>query len=219
MKYRCLVLDHDDTAVNSTKCIHYPCFLETLSILRPGKTISLEDFFKCNFDPGFFKLCTDIYGYTEDEMKFESDYWLKYAFSHTAEFLDGIPEIIKRQKKEGGIICVVSHSSPDFILKDYKTASLPEPDIIFGYNPKEKEKMKPSTFPLTEIMRIFNVDKSEMLVVDDLKPGYDMAANAGVDFAYSGWSPCRIKPIEDFMRMHNVIFPETAKDLYDFLFS
>ena len=28
MKYKCLVLDHDDTVVDSTASIHYPAFLE-----------------------------------------------------------------------------------------------------------------------------------------------------------------------------------------------
>ena len=36
MRYKCLVLDHDDTVVDSTASIHYPAFLEALKILRPG---------------------------------------------------------------------------------------------------------------------------------------------------------------------------------------
>ncbi|HOK48860.1 MAG TPA: hydrolase, partial [Sedimentibacter sp.] len=30
MKYKCLVLDHDDTAVKSTPDIHYPSFVKAL---------------------------------------------------------------------------------------------------------------------------------------------------------------------------------------------
>ena len=52
MRYKCLVLDHDDTVVNSTATIHYPAFLEALKLLRPGVTISLDDYFRENFDPG-----------------------------------------------------------------------------------------------------------------------------------------------------------------------
>ena len=26
MKYRCLIVDHDDTVVNSTATVHFPCF-------------------------------------------------------------------------------------------------------------------------------------------------------------------------------------------------
>ena len=36
MKYKCLVLDHDDTVVDSTAEIHFPAFVEYLKIARPG---------------------------------------------------------------------------------------------------------------------------------------------------------------------------------------
>ena len=39
----------------------------------------------------------------------------------------------------------------------------------------------------------------ELLVVDDLKPGYDMARAAGVPFAAAGWAN-DIPEIEGFMR-------------------
>ena len=58
MRYKCLVLDHDDTVVDSTASIHYPAFLEALKILRPGvQQITLEEYFKENFDPGFIEMC------------------------------------------------------------------------------------------------------------------------------------------------------------------
>ena len=34
LRYKCLVLDHDDTAVQSTPEIHYPAFCETVETLR-----------------------------------------------------------------------------------------------------------------------------------------------------------------------------------------
>ena len=33
MRYQCLVLDHDDTVVNSTATINYPAFVQTLQKL------------------------------------------------------------------------------------------------------------------------------------------------------------------------------------------
>ena len=36
LKYPCLVLDHDETVVQSEKTIGYPCFCQTLSRIRPG---------------------------------------------------------------------------------------------------------------------------------------------------------------------------------------
>ena len=31
MRYQCLIFDHDDTTVNSTAKIHYPCFVEYMA--------------------------------------------------------------------------------------------------------------------------------------------------------------------------------------------
>ena len=51
MRYKCLVLDHDDTVVNSTATIHYPCFCEFLKEVRPQAThYTLEDYFRWNFE-------------------------------------------------------------------------------------------------------------------------------------------------------------------------
>ena len=45
MRYQCLVLDHDDTVVNSTATINYPAFVQTLQKLRPDVHMTLDDFF------------------------------------------------------------------------------------------------------------------------------------------------------------------------------
>ena len=38
VRYQCLVLDHDDTVVNSTASVNYPAFVQTLKTLRPDGT-------------------------------------------------------------------------------------------------------------------------------------------------------------------------------------
>ena len=35
LRIKCLVLDHDDTAVKSTPEINYPSFMKALAVLRP----------------------------------------------------------------------------------------------------------------------------------------------------------------------------------------
>lgn len=35
MRYPCLVVDHDDTVVNSTATVHYPCFVEYTGSIIP----------------------------------------------------------------------------------------------------------------------------------------------------------------------------------------
>jgi phosphoglycolate phosphatase len=45
LKYKCLILDHDDTSVKSTPDIHYPSFVQALKELRPNeKPITFEEF-------------------------------------------------------------------------------------------------------------------------------------------------------------------------------
>ena len=65
LKYPCLVLDHDDTVVNSTATIHHPCFQLFLDQYRPGMKCSLEDYFVKNFDPGFMPMCRGEYGMSQ----------------------------------------------------------------------------------------------------------------------------------------------------------
>lgn len=47
-------------------------------------------------------------------------------------------------------------------------------------------------------MKRFNLDNNEMLVLDDLKPGLDMARSCNVAFAGAGWSHV-IPEIENYI--------------------
>ena len=68
MKYKCLILDHDDTVVNSTATIHYPSFIAYLKEYRPErvKNYMLEDFIAKNFNPGIVSLFRDELELTDE---------------------------------------------------------------------------------------------------------------------------------------------------------
>ena len=68
LKYPCLVLDHDDTTVNSTATVHYPCFVEYMEKHFPNVHLTLEEYFRYNFDPGVIELFTNICGMTWEQM-------------------------------------------------------------------------------------------------------------------------------------------------------
>ena len=53
---------------------------------------------------------------------------------------------------------------------------------------------------LQETMRILNLKPEELLMVDDLKPGYDMAKACGVPFACAGWSDNQIPVVREYMQ-------------------
>ena len=215
MKYPCLVFDHDDTVVNSTATIHHPCFVKYLNTYRPGMTCSLEDYFLKNFDPGFLSMCRDDYGMSEEDLLGEGAFWRDYVKDHIPLAYDGIREIMERHKVQGGLICVVSHSYEDNIRRDYAANGLPDPDLVFGWE-QPPERRKPEPWPLEEIMRRFGLRPQELLMIDDLKPGYDMAMACGVDFAAVGWAN-DIPQIERFMRAHCRRYFKTVPELAAFL--
>ena len=53
LKYPCLVLDHDDTVVQSEATVNYPYFRDILDVFRPGATISLAEYTDGCFRLGF----------------------------------------------------------------------------------------------------------------------------------------------------------------------
>lgn len=215
MKYRCLVFDHDDTVVNSTATIHHPCFVEFLKLYYPGHECPLEEYFLKNFDPGFVPMCRQDYGMSDEELEREAAFWRAYVQNHIPLAYPGIRAIMERQKAAGGLVCVVSHSYEDNIRRDYRANGLPEPDLVFGWE-QPLERRKPQPWPLEEIMRRYELAASELLMIDDLKPGFDMAEACGVDFAAVGWSN-DIPEIERFMRRNSRLYFKTVAELSAFL--
>ena len=204
MKFPCLVLDHDDTVVNSTATVHFPCFAEyTAKFFPKAKRYTLEEYILKNFSPGVYEFFHGEVGMTEDDMKHEQDYWHEYVQHHVPQAYDGMRELLWDYVNAGGTICVVSHSLSPNILRDYRENGLPEPKLVYGWEvPKEKLHFAPG----------------EMLVLDDLKPGYDMARAANVPFAAALWSN-DIPEIEAFMRGNCGLCFKTVAQFRDYLFS
>ena len=200
MRYPCLVVDHDDTVVNSTATVHYPCFVEYTEKFFPHYHCTLEEYFIKNFDPGVIAFFRDEVGMTHEQMLEEQVYWNAFVQGHVPQAYPGIAEILWRHKREGGLLCVISHSYRQNILRDYRENGLPEPDDVYGWE-CPPDRRKPSPWPLEQIMQTHGLRPDQLVVLDDLKPGFDMAKAAGVPFAAAGWAN-DIPEIERFMR-HN----------------
>lgn len=213
MKYKCLVLDHDDTVVDSTATIHYPSFVAYLEEKMPERLgdYNLEIFFKKNFHPGVISLFRDELGMSDEEMEHEEKYWIEFVEKRIPHAYEGMAEIIADFRRQGGIIAVVSHSFKRYIERDYKHNNLPMPDIIYGWD-IPKENRKPSPWCILDLTEKYGIEPSEILVVDDLKPGYDMARAAGAHFAAAGWAN-DIPEIENFMRENCDYYLKTPADL------
>ena len=215
MKFKCLAFDHDDTVVNSTATIHHPCFVEYLKIKRPGLTCTLEDYFIKNFSPGFLEMCRDEYSFSEEDFADETEFWRSYVENHVPTAYAGLKEIMERHRSDGGIIAVVSHSFSHNIYRDYEANGLPKPDAVFGWD-QPPELRKPSPYPIKTIMEEFGISPNDILMIDDLKPGYDMAQRAGIAFAAAGWA-YQVPYIEEFMRKNCDNYFKTVEELNEFL--
>ncbi len=187
LRYRCLVLDHDDTVMESTRWVHYPAFVQGMRVLRPEVHLSLDDFFRMNMDPGIHDYYRRVVRLTDAEYQYEYDVWQSYVRTHVPRVFGGMRRVIERQRAAGGFVCVSSHSVGENILRDYAANGLPAPDLVYGWE-LPPERRKPAPFALRDIMERLSLAPEELLVVDDLRFGCEMADACGVASAGAGWA-------------------------------
>ena len=211
MRYKCIILDHDDTVVDSTRNIHYPSFMSFLKLIRPGVTMTFEEYICKNFHPGFAKMCLEEFKFTDKEMEEEVEFWKNYLKTHIPEAYKGFKDLLHKFKEAGGIICVVSHSLSKNIFRDYEKNDLPAPDEVYGWERPEEER-KPSPFPVLQIMQKYNLKPHEVIMIDDLKPGFDMAKKSDIDFAAAGWA-YELPEVKNFMKQNSDYYLETVESL------
>jgi phosphoglycolate phosphatase/pyrophosphatase PpaX len=217
LRFPCLVLDHDDTVVQSETTINYPYFCYILNEFRPGATITLDEYIRGCCDLGFAEMCRQWYQFTEDELHREYLGWKEFIRSHIPAPFPGIDRIIHRQKELGGLICVVSHSGEENITRDYTTHFGVLPDAIYGWDLPEHMR-KPNTYPLTDIMQRYNLKPEQLLVVDDMKPAWEMASKVNVPIAFAGWGRKEYPAVfEEMKKLCDFTF-ESCAQLERFLF-
>ncbi len=217
LKYPCLVLDHDDTVVQSEKTIGYPFFCRILAEYRPGKTISFQDYVHDCHDYGFAEMCRRRFAFTPQEQREEYLGWMEYVKTHIPAPFPEIGDVIRRQKAEGGLVCVVSHSSVQNITRDYEVHFGVQPDAIYGWDYPEHQR-KPNPYPLEDIMRRYNMKAKDMLIVDDMKLAWQMAQPVGAEVAFAAWGKTEFPELSREMReICNYSF-DSPKELENFLF-
>lgn len=215
-RYRCLVLDHDDTVVRSAETVNYPAFVENIMQIHPDRLISLAEFNRQCFEQSYTGMCRNALHLTEDEINEGFEFWKVYVRTHIPPAYDGIDSILHRFRAEGGLICVSSHSSVENITRDYDRNFGFQPDAMYAWELGE-DLRKPDPYALNDIMRRYSLRPEELLMVDDMKNGYDMARACGVPFACAGWSHSD-PVIIDFMRKNSDFYFESVSAFEDFLF-
>jgi beta-phosphoglucomutase-like phosphatase (HAD superfamily) len=219
--FTCLVIDHDDTSVASTPSIHHPAHVEALRRLRPGHPpISLEGWFRKNFNPGLMGYLVGELGYTPEEVAVNNAIWRTFTASRIPPFFPGFLALLAKFRQGGGLVVVVSHSETEKIIRDYLAdLSLGQPflpDAVIGWN-EDPRLRKPSAYPALAVMERFSLRPEQVLVLDDLKPGLDMALAAGVRCAGAGWGH-DIDEIRSVMRACCHWYFETLEAFSRFLF-
>jgi beta-phosphoglucomutase-like phosphatase (HAD superfamily) len=219
LPYQCLILDHDDTAVNSTALIHHPSHVESMRLLRPRTAaIDLEGWFLKNFEPGIMHYLSEELGLSPEELETEYKIWREFNTSRIPPFFPGFLESLRAYRARGGIITVVSHSEEDIILNAYRAAEGGNgilPDLVFGWDYDETRR-KPSPWPVRSILRRFNLSPDQALIVDDLKPGVLMSRTTGVAIAAAGWAH-QIPEIHAYMRENCDFYFESVEQFGSFI--
>lgn len=217
LKYPCLVLDHDDTVVQSEKTIGYPFFCTILEEYRPGQRITLEAYVKDCHNYGFAEMCRMRWQFTDEELHDEYVRWMAYVREHIPDSFPGIDRIIHRQQELGGKVIVVSHSCTENITRDYAVHFQAKPDAIYGWDYPPHQR-KPAPYPLLDIMEHYGYTKDEILVVDDMKLAWMMANPLGIKLAFAAWGKVDFPELAAEMRSLSDYTFDTTEDLEKFLF-
>ena len=217
LKYKCLVLDHDDTVVQTEKTIGYPYFRDYVERIRSGMTLSFAEYVHdCN-NMVFADMCRAHWNMTEEELTEEYLGWKDYSRKNIPEVCPGIGDVIRRQKEMGGLVCVSSLSTSEIIERDFLHHFGFLPDAIYDYDLPVHQR-KPNTYALTDLLERFQLKPQDILMVDDMKLGWQMAKAVGADTAFAGWSKTDFPALMEEMQGICDYSFHCAKDLEKFLF-
>lgn len=217
LKYKCLVLDHDDTVVQTEKTIGYPYFRDYIQRIRPGQALSFPEYVRdCN-NMVFADMCRIRWQFTDAELEEEYLGWKAYSRMHIPAVVPGIANVIRRQKEAGGLVCVSSLSTREIIERDFLHHFGILPDEIYDYDLPVTQR-KPDPYALEEIMATYGLKPEEILMVDDMKLGCMMAAAVKVPTAFAGWSKAEFPELSREMRELSDYTFESARELEAFLF-
>ncbi|CAL1169532.1 unnamed protein product [Cladocopium goreaui] len=217
LRFRVLLLDHDDTTVRGTEEVHYPAHVESVRVLRPElEPVSLEGWFQKNHEPGVSCYLKSLF--TPELMEEEQRIWTKAMEDKVPTFYEGIAELLSEFRARGGCVAVVSHSPAEVIQRHYSAhpwAEQIQPDLVLGWD-QDASRRKPAPWPALHALEYFGAKPTEALVVDDLSPGVKMAKAAGLEVVAAGWGHS-VEPIQEYMRKECRHYFETVQEFADFL--
>jgi len=217
LRYRCLLLDHDDTTVRSTETIHYPAHVESVRVLRPDlEPCTLRTWFEKCHEPGISAYLGSLF--SQEQMTEEVEIWRRALEGSSPRFYEGMAELLMEFRERGGVIAVISHSPADMINKHYQSHALGtqiKPDMILGWD-DNPQRRKPAPWPALHALEQLQVEAKDAILLDDLAPGISMARATGVAAAGAGWGHS-VPSIERHMRKECDFYFKTVAEFATFL--
>lgn len=188
LKKRLLILDHDDTLMDSQHTVHYPIFLETLGMMRPKAPLpSFKEFVVLSNAYGFEAYIRRVYGFSDEEVEQEIAFWRTQVPLREAEIFPEVASVVTDYVQAGGILVVYSYSDSSMILDDYRRFFDFDPHDIIGYD-NSLVFRKPARAPLLKMMHEFDVKPSDCLLVDDMPMLIETAKRTNIDMVGANWS-------------------------------
>ena len=115
------------------------------------------------------------------------------------------------------MVFVASLSTEEIIERDFLHHFGFLPDGIYDYD-LPADQRKPNPYALTDIMEKYGFRPEQMLMVDDMKMGWQMAKSVGVATAFAGWSKEEFPELTEEMRRICDFSFDSTEELEKFLF-
>ena len=187
MKYKIVIFDLDGTILNTLDDLADSTNYALKEHGMPERSVEEIRHFVGN---GIRKLMERAVpqGTQEDEIVKVHSTFTEYYKEHCADKTrpyDGIKELIERIRSSGIKTAVVSNKADygvQTLCRDYFPG-------LFDYAVGEREGIRRKPYPdsVNEVLRSFNVDRTEALYIGDSEVDIQTSANAGMDVCMVGW--------------------------------
>ena len=191
IRYKAIMIDHDDTTVDSTPKINYLSYVNFCNTIMKDRTyytmLNLQQWYELLWEDKYYDHIKNVMKLEKHELDLEYDMWLEFIKDKHPTFFPGFHEMLVEYKKRGGIIAIVSHCDEVAIRRHYAEYQCENendrivPDIVYGYIKGKPELNKPNVYPVEDFKKKFNLKNEDICVIDDLSPGLIMGNNAGID--------------------------------------
>lgn len=183
MKFKCLVLDYDNTLVATVPELQYPALKYAYEANGFSGCPDLKDYLAIDFEVGIREYIKTDHPDVWEKM---TNDFINHIFSSRSPPYEGLKDILFKFAQAGGELFVASNSDVAIIESFWHYNGLPEISGIFGWN-MGREYRKPNSKSLEDILKITKFEKKNVLVLDDRESGVEMAKSLGIRSAVAGW--------------------------------